>query len=105
MKTSELLLTILDITEDEYSFKAQFILKSGDKSKSMDIADLDSNEKLEQLRNYFGLEDSLTEISKQLMEKIMEKANISSKIVEGEKYEETSKHSRIERLSDSLDMA
>ena len=105
MKTSQLLLSGLDITEDEYNFKAQFILNAPGKSKSFDIDDLDSDSKLDKIKTYFDLEESLSEIKKQLMEMIMEKANIGSTIIEGEDYEETIKIKRVERIAKSFDMA
>lgn len=104
MKTSQLLLSGLDITEDEYNFKAQFILNSHDKSKSVDINDLESGSMLEEIKTYFGLEESPAEINKQLMSMVMEKASISSKITEGEDFEETIKEKRIERIAKSFDM-
>ena len=105
MKTSQLLLSGLDITEDEYNFKAQFILNAPGKSKSFDIDDLDSDSKLDKIKTYFDLEESPSEIKKQLMEMIMEKANIGSTIIEGEDYEETIKIKRVERIAKSFDMA
>ena len=86
MKTSHLLLSGLDITEDEYNFKAQFILNAHDKSKSVDINDMESDSMLEEIKTYFGLEDSPDEIKKQLMSMVMEKASIGSKIIEGEDF-------------------
>lgn len=88
MKTSQLLLSGLDITEDDYNFKAQFILSAYDKSKSVDINDLESGPMLEKIKVYFDLEETPAEIRKQLMSKVMENANISSKIIEGENFEE-----------------
>ena len=105
MKTSQLLLSGLDITEDAYNFKAQFILTASGKSKSFDIGDLDSESMLEKIKIYFSLEESPAEIKRQLMEMIMEKANIGSTIIEGEDYEETIKKKRVERISKSFDMA
>jgi hypothetical protein len=84
MLTSQLLLSGLDITEDEYSFKAQFILNAHGKSKNVDINELDSEPALDEIKIYFGIEEPAAEIKKQLMEMIMEKANIGSKIIEGD---------------------
>lgn len=105
MKTSQLLMSGLDITEDEYNFKAQFILNAPGKSKCFDIGDLDSDTLLDKIKTYFGLEESPYEIKNQLMEMVMEKANIGSTIIEGEDYEETIKRKRVERIAKSLDMA
>lgn len=105
MKTSELLLSGLDITEDAYNYEAKFILSSPDKSRSFDIGDLDIETKLLNIKEYFNLEESPSMIRSKLMELIMEKANISSSIVEGLNYEETSKTKHVERMAKSADMA
>lgn len=105
MKTFQLLLSGLDITEDAYIFKAQFILSSSDTSRSVDIGDLDSEAKLAEIKEFFMLEETPSEIRSQLMEMIMEKANISSSIIEGNDYEETIKTKRVERSAKNLDMA
>ncbi len=105
MKTFQLLLSGLDITEDAYSFKAQFILSAHGKSKSVDIDDLDSESMLQKIKTYFGLEESHEEINKQLMIMVMEKAHIGSSIIEGEDFEETIKKKRVERIARSFDMA
>lgn len=105
MKTSQLLLSGLDITEDAYNFKAQFILSTSNKSRSVDIGDLDSEAKLCEIKDFFNLEEAPSEIGNQLMELIMEKANISSSIIEGNDYEETIKVKRVERRAVNLDMS
>ncbi|MEN6313106.1 MAG: hypothetical protein ABFD25_02535 [Clostridiaceae bacterium] len=105
MKTSQLLLSGLDITEDAYNFEAQFILSISDKSRSVDIGDLDLEAKLREIKEFFNLEETPLEIRSQLMELIMEKANISSSIIEGNDYEETIKAKRVERRAKNYDMA
>jgi len=105
MKTSQLLLSGLDITEDAYNFEAQFILSAPNKSKSVDIGDLESETKLKEIKDYFNLEESPSVIRNQLMELVMEKAKISSTIIEGKDYEETIKVKRVERSARSYDMA
>lgn len=105
MKTSELLLTGLDINEDEYNFKAQFILNAPGKSKGYDINDLESESKLSEIKSYFNLDESQSQIKSILMEMIMEKAHISSSIIEGENFEEASKKKSMNRLASTLDMS
>lgn len=105
MKTSQLLLSSLDITEDAYFFKAQFILSTFNKTRSVDISDLDSEAKLMEIKEFFNLEETPLEIKSQLMELIMEKAKISSSIVEGNDYEETIKVKRVERGAGNFDFA
>jgi len=89
MRTHQLLLSALDITEDGYSFKGQFILSGGGRSMHVDIEDLENQSFLTGLKNYFGLEDEPSDIRNILMDMVVEKAHISSKIVEGKNYEET----------------
>jgi hypothetical protein len=84
MRTSELLLSILDITEDEYSYKGQFTLSTPEKAKSVDIFCLESGSALNELANFFNLDEDPSEIKRILMDMVMEKAYISSMIVEGE---------------------
>jgi len=105
MKTDRLVLSSLHITEDEYHFKGQFILNAPGKSRSIDIEDLEKSAFLEDLKSYFSLEESIGEIKNTLMDMIIEKAHISSKIVEGEDYEESAKKKRMERLAKNLDMS
>ncbi len=105
MKTSQLLLSGLDITEDEYSYKAQFILNAPGKSKSYEISDLDSGHILAEIKTYFSLDESPDEIAKTLMDMVMEKANIGSTIIEGENYEETINRKHVERAAKSFDMS
>lgn len=83
MRTSDLLLSSLDITEDEYFYKGQFILSSADKAKHVDIMELERVTDLSELKSFFSLEESSDEIRKILMEMVMEKADIGSIIVEG----------------------
>lgn len=102
MKTSDLLLSSLNITEDDYDYKGLFILSSNNVSINVDIADLENNNKVEELKCVFGLEEPVEEIREVLMNMIMEKAAISSKICEGENYEEKSQREYIEKAAYSL---
>lgn len=86
MKTSDLLLSSLNITEDEYNYKGLFFLSHGDVSVKVDLADLQSDKTIEELKTTFKLEESKEEIRKIIMDKVMDKADISSKIIEGKKY-------------------
>lgn len=105
MKTSELLLSSLNITEDDYSYKGLFILSCGGKSLQMDMADLEKETKMAGLRAYFELDECTDEICRILMDMIFDKAHISSVIIEGEDYEENAKRKKSERLASSFDIA
>lgn len=105
MKTSQLLLSGLDITEDEYSYKAQFILNAPGKSKSYEIGDLESGKTLAEIKSFFSLDETPDEIGKLLMDMVMDKANIGSTIVEGENYGETINRKQVERAAKSFDLS
>ena len=105
MKTTDLLLSSLSITEDEYDYKGSFFLGSGGVSVKVDISDLQSNTKIDELKGVFKLEEEPDEIRKIIMDMVMEKAVISSKITEGEEYEEKASRTLRENSIKSLDMA
>lgn len=105
MRMDQLILSGLDITEDEYSFKAQFILNGPDKAKSVDLETLEQIPILKELKSYFELEESIDEIKDKLMDMVMEKANIYSKIIEGEDFEETINKKNLERMAKDFDLS
>ena len=86
MKASELLVSSVNITEDEYCYKGTFILSGNDKSLYMDMAELEDTRKIEDIKSMFGLEESTDAVNKTIMDMILEKAAISSRINEGESY-------------------
>lgn len=105
MKTSELLLSSLNITEDDYNYKGLFILSFGEKSMQMDMSDLENESKMAELKAAFDLEESISEIENKLMDMVFDKAHISSVIKEGEDYEENAKRKKTEKRISSLDLA
>lgn len=105
MKTSDLLLSGLDITEDRYIYEGKFILSTPDKSKNVNIGDLDLESKLLELKTYFALDETPTEIRRQLMDMVMENANIVSKVIEGENYEERTKMKHVKKGAANSHMA
>ena len=88
MKTLDVLLSGHYITEDEYNFKGQFILSYNNKSLNVDISDLENIRKINEIKKHFELDESSEEIRKILMDMVMEKAAIISKVTEGENYEQ-----------------
>jgi hypothetical protein len=86
MKMSDLLISGVNITEDDYHYKGQFILDFGGKTMHIDVAEIDNNNCLLSIKEYFNIEEPIDEIRKNLMQRLVEKAGISSKIVEGENY-------------------
>ncbi len=83
MKTLDLLVSNLNITEDEYLFKGPFTLSSGELTMDLDITDIDIPEKLDEIKSYFNLEEDTSQINKILFNAVLEKAGISSVIKEG----------------------
>ncbi len=86
MRTSDLLLSSLDITEDDYNYKGQFILSTSGKARSVDMSEIDERDRLKDISDFFGLEEEPDTIRQLLMGMIMEKAHICSSIVEGDAY-------------------
>jgi hypothetical protein len=105
MKTNQLIISGLHITEDEYSYKGQFILSADGKTKNVDMDDIEKSDYISELKDFFSLDEPAGDIRNILMEMIVEKAHIGSKIVEGENYEEASKQKKVERGARSLDMS
>ena len=81
MKISDLLISSVNITEDDYHYKGQFILNSGDKSINVDVAEIDNKNTLSYIKDYFNIEEPTNEIRKNLMMRLVEKAGISSKLL------------------------
>ena len=105
MRTNQLNISGLHITEDEYSYKGQFTLNAPGKSRSIDMDDLERSSFISELKKYFELEEQVGDIRNLLMDMIVERAHVGSKIVEGENYEESSKKKKVERSARSLDMS
>ncbi len=105
MKTCDLLLSSLSITEDNYNYKGLFILKYQSKSLKIDMANLSKTDRLREIKEYFELDEEPLQIRELLMDMIMEKVYISSRITEGEKYEEKAGRPYMERAAGAGDMA
>lgn len=105
MKTNELLLSSLHITEDDYNYKGLFFLSRNDVSVKVDLADVQDHLKIKELKNTFKLEEDIEDIQKNLIEMLVEKAHISCRITEGENYEEKAVRHLREKVIKSLDIA
>ena len=64
MKISDLLISSVNITEDDYHYKGQFILNSVDKSINVDVAEIDNKNTLSYIKDYFNIEEPTNEIRK-----------------------------------------
>ncbi len=105
MKTTELLVSNLSITEDDYNYKGIFTLSNKDKSVSVDLAELEITTKLDELKTFFGLEDDNEIIRETILKMVIENSSISSRMNQGESYNENTKKKDLERLANSLDMS
>lgn len=105
MTTAELLVSSVHITEDEYNYKGEFMLSGSDKTMNVDLSDMENTAKLQEIKTFFELDDASETIYKTIMEKVMDKAALSSRINEGENYNESSGRKSIEKAAGSLDMA
>lgn len=105
MKTNELLVSNLSITEDDYNYKGIFTLSNKDNSISVDLADLESTAKLDEIKTFFHLEDDIEIIKDTILKMVIENSSISSRIKQGENYNENTKKKDLERLANSLDMS
>lgn len=81
MKTADLLLSSLHITEDDYIFSGTFNLSFRDKSITVDVSDLQNDDKIRELKTFFNLEESEDEIFNTLMNMVIEKSSISCRII------------------------
>jgi hypothetical protein len=104
MKTSDLLLSSLSITEDYYNYRGTFFLRCQDISVKVDLADLECDSKISELKDTFKLEENCDEIRKILIQRLVEEAGISSKITEGENYEQKVYRKSFEKLASYLDI-
>lgn len=105
MQLKDLLVSNLTISEDNYSFKGTFTLSGGDKSISVDVEGIQSKADIERIKEYFMLEEPADTVRKVLMEQVIKNSAISSKICEGENYEESAKEKVIEKAAKYFDIA
>lgn len=91
MKAMDLLLSCLSITEDEYNYSGSFTLSTNEKSKNIDIIDLENKLILTEIKTFFNLEEDIIIIRRIIMDMLVEKACIGSLIVEGEDFDERCK--------------
>jgi len=101
MLCKDLKVVNLNITEDNYQYKALFRLCTEDKCMDIDMENFDTA-LLEEIKRTFSLEDSVEEIKNTIMEKVMEASKIESRIVEGENCCSENSDMKTQRDIDSL---
>jgi len=86
MKISDLLISGVHISEDNYHYTGQFTLSAGNKSIDVDITELNDNKVIDSIKKYFNLQESVETIRQSLIDRLVLKAGIPSKNVQGENY-------------------
>jgi len=102
MRSKELKITALDISEYNYEHKAVFRLCSESTCLNLEVEKLSDEQTLEQIKNVFSLEEKIEEIKDIIMDKIIEASKIESRIYEGENCCAEVKDKKVQRGIDSL---
>jgi len=102
MLCKDLKVVNLNITEDNYQYKALFRLCAQDKCIDIDMENFSDNAVLENIKKTFSIDESLDEIKTIIMEKVMEASKIESRIKEGKDCCNGEKNDKVQRGIDSL---
>lgn len=92
----------LNITEDNYEYKALFRLCSEDLCMDVDMADLSEASTIAEIKNNFGLEDDDDEIREIITGKIMEASTLESRIKEGKEAVDGAVDKKLQKGIDAL---
>ena len=103
MELNKLQVSNLNISEDEYIYKGLFTLTGEGVSMNVDLAELEDAKTLNEIKNRYYLAEKPEEIRKVIMSKVMEQASVSSRIREGEEFQE-GQSVKVDR-SGTLDMS
>jgi len=102
MLCKDLKVVNLNITEDNYQYKALFRLCTDESCMDIDMENISDNTVLEEIKKTFSLEESLEEIKAIITDKVMEASKIESRIVEGNSCSEERTDKKVQRDIDSL---
>ncbi len=102
MLSKDLKVRTLDITEDNYEFKALFRLCSGDVCLDVDLEKLSDKEQLDEVKRTFSIDEDDKVIVDNIMDKVMEASALESRISEGENLEGEIRTASEQRKIDSL---
>jgi hypothetical protein len=105
MKSSELLVSNLSITEDEYNYRGVFTLSCNDIVMTIELSDMDTLKTIEEIKEKFELDEEIAAIRKILMDKVITHSGLSSRNNEGENYNDSTSKKKLEKEAKSLDMA
>ncbi|MDP4091987.1 MAG: hypothetical protein Q8920_01350 [Bacillota bacterium] len=105
MLCKDLKVVNLNITEDNYEYKALFRLCTENVCMDVDLGQLENGEILQEIKKSFSIEDSLEETKNIIIEKIMEASKLESRISEGEDCCGNVEDKAVGRSIDSLSMS
>lgn len=105
MQCKDLKVVNLNITEDNYEYKALFRLCKEDVCMDLDVSTLSEDSTIMEIKNTFEVEEDVDAIRKVINEKIMEASQLESRIKEGKDYGNDSGDNKQQRDIDSLNMA
>jgi hypothetical protein len=105
MKAIDLNVSNVSISEEAYNSDNSFTLSdSTQQSLSMNVMDLEDEKNLIKIKEFFSIENQISEIRAVVIAKISELASIGVVINEGETYQEELKNQHEKNIK-SLDMA
>lgn len=105
MKCKDLKVVNLNITEDNYEYKALFRLCTDSACMDVDLDGFEKVETLEEIKKTFSIDEGIDEIKSIIMEKVMEASKAESKISEGKDCCKDVDDKKIKRSIDSLNMS
>lgn len=106
MKIEQLKVLSLNISEDNYDYRALFRLCTDTVCMDVDLTDLSLNKKVEEIKAKFELDEQIEEIRDIIIKKVIAVSDVKSNVTEGENYSEhENKETSKQRAIDSLSMS
>ena len=104
MKSEQLKVLTLNISEDNYDYRALFRLCTDTAYMEVDLTELSLNIKVEEIKAKFELDEQIDEIRDIIIKMVIAVSDVKSNVTEGENYskhenKETSKQRAIDSLS------
>jgi hypothetical protein len=110
MRCQDLKVLNLNITEDNYEFKAIFRLCTENACMDVDLERFSKEGIMEEIKSNFNIDEPVEDMKELIMQKVMEATNIKSKdtesnIPESGKYESDIDDKETQRRIDSFNMS
>jgi len=105
VELKDLKVVSLNITEDNYEYKGLFRLCSDDKCMEADLEKLSDESFLEEVKKTFSINESISAIKSDIMDKVVEASKLESRNVQGENCCNDKNNKKIDRSIDSLNMS